>query len=51
MTDPDQPTEEPPAESLSQLSESLKICHKLVGDYRAALLKKPRSVENPPKRD
>jgi hypothetical protein len=51
LTDPDHPTEELPAKAVSQLNDSLKSCHKVVDDYRAALLNTPASPPKPPERD
>jgi len=51
LTDPDHPTEELPAKAVSQLNDSLKICHKVVDDYRAALLKTPPPPAKLPERE
>jgi len=46
---PDEPSEDLTAEAVSQLNESLKSCHKVVSDYRAALLSKQPTGKKPPK--
>lgn len=49
MTDPDQPSEELPAQAVALLNRSLKNCHKMVSSYRSVLLKKPSGDSEPPK--
>ena len=34
---PDEPAEVPPDEAVTQLNEGLKVCQKVVSEYRAAL--------------
>jgi hypothetical protein len=46
LTATDDPPEDAPEEAVSQLNESLKTCHKVVTDYRAALLR-PASPAEP----
>jgi hypothetical protein len=41
---PDEPAEEVPDQAVSQLNEGLKVCHKVMSEYRAALLRKPTST-------
>jgi len=47
---PDEPPEDASDEAVSQLNESLKSCHKVVSDYRAALLKQPPAGTKPRRR-
>jgi hypothetical protein len=46
---PVEPSEDLTDEAVSQLNESLKSCHKVVSDYRAALLNKQPPDKKPPK--
>jgi len=46
---PDEPSEDQTEEAVSQLNESLKSCHKVVSDYRAALLNKQAPDKKPPR--
>jgi hypothetical protein len=37
----DEPTEQLPDQAVSKLNEGLKVCHKVMSEYRAALSAKP----------
>jgi hypothetical protein len=51
LTKPDERSERLTDEAVSQLNVSLKNCHKVVSDYRAALLHKPGRGADKPKCD
>jgi hypothetical protein len=50
LSAPEDPPEDLSDEAVSQLNESLKSCHKVVNDYRAALLKQPPARTKPHRR-
>lgn len=45
---PDEPAEVPPDEAVTQLNEGLKVCQKVMSEYRAALSKAPDTKPDPP---
>jgi hypothetical protein len=51
LTKPDERSEKLTDEAVAQLNVSLTNCHKVVSDYRATLLHKPRRRADNPKRD